>query len=299
MRQVVTLGDLVGRIERLEVRCSRCDRAGRVKLARLIAEHGSTWHAGTGGAARRRLRQGPGRRPGGAVPRRLPDAARIASGQRWRSFSFADRRAGPRTCRCRPGIIQVPPGEQKEATMPEPVTTAILAASAVAGSETVKLAVDEAYAGLRSLARAQAGRQQQRGRKRSPSSRRTPPRPAGRRPQSRSWPKPASTRTRSCGRGEKVMAKLQELPQGERQQIMQAVGSYIAQADRGGRPRPWRPARRYPAPQPTSRDHQGACRQGGGGGVRARRWPRCPRPVPATSHQRVEAWNAGNRRPAP
>ena len=41
MRQVVTLGDLVGRIERLEVRCSRCDRAGRVKLARLIAEHGS------------------------------------------------------------------------------------------------------------------------------------------------------------------------------------------------------------------------------------------------------------------
>src|SRR3954469_21773326 len=66
-------------------------------------------------------------------------------------FSFADRRAGPRTCRCRPGIIQVPPGEQKEATMPEPVTTGILAALAVAGSETVKLAVGEAYAGLRSL----------------------------------------------------------------------------------------------------------------------------------------------------
>jgi hypothetical protein len=41
MRQVVTLGDLVGRTKRLEVRCSRCDRAGRVKLARLIAEHGS------------------------------------------------------------------------------------------------------------------------------------------------------------------------------------------------------------------------------------------------------------------
>src|SRR3954467_10840265 len=41
MSQVVTLGDLVGRIERLEVRCSRCDRAGRVKLARLIAEHGA------------------------------------------------------------------------------------------------------------------------------------------------------------------------------------------------------------------------------------------------------------------
>ena len=33
---------------------------------------------------------------------------------------------------------------------------------------------------------------------------------------------------------EQVLAKLQELPQGEGQHIMQAVGSYIAQADRGG-----------------------------------------------------------------
>jgi hypothetical protein len=41
MRMVVTLGHLVGRIERLEVRCTRCDRAGRVKLDKLIAEHGS------------------------------------------------------------------------------------------------------------------------------------------------------------------------------------------------------------------------------------------------------------------
>jgi hypothetical protein len=32
---------------------------------------------------------------------------------------------------------------------------------------------------------------------------------------------------------EQVLAKLQELPHGERQHIMQAVGSYIAQADRG------------------------------------------------------------------
>ena len=30
----------VGRIERLDIRCTRCDRAGKVKLAKLIAEHG-------------------------------------------------------------------------------------------------------------------------------------------------------------------------------------------------------------------------------------------------------------------
>lgn len=36
--QAVTLGDLVGR---LEVRCKRCDRQGRVRLARLIDEHGA------------------------------------------------------------------------------------------------------------------------------------------------------------------------------------------------------------------------------------------------------------------
>ena len=40
MRQVVTLGDLVGRIERLEIRCTWCDRAGRQQLGKLIAEHG-------------------------------------------------------------------------------------------------------------------------------------------------------------------------------------------------------------------------------------------------------------------
>ena len=40
-RQVVTLGELTGQIERLEIRCTRCDRAGLVKLAKLIAEHGA------------------------------------------------------------------------------------------------------------------------------------------------------------------------------------------------------------------------------------------------------------------
>ena len=40
VRQAVTLGDLVARLERLEVRCTRCPRHGRVKLAKLIAEYG-------------------------------------------------------------------------------------------------------------------------------------------------------------------------------------------------------------------------------------------------------------------
>src|SRR3954470_23592064 len=40
MRHVVTLGGLVGRIERLEIRCTRCPRHGRLLLVKLIAEHG-------------------------------------------------------------------------------------------------------------------------------------------------------------------------------------------------------------------------------------------------------------------
>ena len=40
-KQAVTLGALVGRVERLEVRYKRCDRAGRLQLAPLIAEHGA------------------------------------------------------------------------------------------------------------------------------------------------------------------------------------------------------------------------------------------------------------------
>ena len=39
--QAVTLGALVGQVDRLEVRCKRCERQGRVRLARLIAEHGA------------------------------------------------------------------------------------------------------------------------------------------------------------------------------------------------------------------------------------------------------------------
>ena len=37
----ILLGDLVGRIDHLEIRCKRCDRYGRVRLAKLIEEHGA------------------------------------------------------------------------------------------------------------------------------------------------------------------------------------------------------------------------------------------------------------------
>ena len=39
-RQAVALGDLVGRIDRLDVCCRRCERHGRLGLARLLEEHG-------------------------------------------------------------------------------------------------------------------------------------------------------------------------------------------------------------------------------------------------------------------
>src|SRR4051794_24572897 len=37
----VTLGELVGRLDRLEACCRRCERRGRLRLARLIADHGA------------------------------------------------------------------------------------------------------------------------------------------------------------------------------------------------------------------------------------------------------------------
>src|SRR3982751_4804282 len=40
----VTWGELVGRLDHLEACCRRCKRRGRLRLARLIADHG----AGTG-----------------------------------------------------------------------------------------------------------------------------------------------------------------------------------------------------------------------------------------------------------
>jgi hypothetical protein len=37
----ILLGELVGRIDRLETRCRHCDRYGRVRLTKLIADHGA------------------------------------------------------------------------------------------------------------------------------------------------------------------------------------------------------------------------------------------------------------------
>jgi hypothetical protein len=37
----ITLGDLAGKIMMLEIACSRCDRHGWLRLARLIEEHGA------------------------------------------------------------------------------------------------------------------------------------------------------------------------------------------------------------------------------------------------------------------
>ena len=37
----VTLGEIAGRLHMLEVACSRCDRRGRLNVARLIEQHGA------------------------------------------------------------------------------------------------------------------------------------------------------------------------------------------------------------------------------------------------------------------
>lgn len=40
-RGSITLGELRGKLDMLDVACSRCDRRGRLRLDRLIAEHGA------------------------------------------------------------------------------------------------------------------------------------------------------------------------------------------------------------------------------------------------------------------
>jgi hypothetical protein len=67
VRQVVTLGDPVGRVERLEIRCTRCPRQGRVKPSELIAAHGAGMdppQLGTVLAADRPKPRQPARRTG-------------------------------------------------------------------------------------------------------------------------------------------------------------------------------------------------------------------------------------------
>jgi len=40
-RGSITLAELLGKLDLLEIKCHRCDRHGRVNLARLIDEHGA------------------------------------------------------------------------------------------------------------------------------------------------------------------------------------------------------------------------------------------------------------------
>ena len=41
----LSLGQIAERLSHLEVRCSRCDRRGRLRLDRLIAQHGAAFPA--------------------------------------------------------------------------------------------------------------------------------------------------------------------------------------------------------------------------------------------------------------
>ena len=63
----VTLGDVVGKLAMLDVACSKCDRRGRLSVAKLIAEHGADM--------------------------RLPDLREVLAGDcpRLRATSYSDR----------------------------------------------------------------------------------------------------------------------------------------------------------------------------------------------------------------
>jgi hypothetical protein len=40
-KDAVTLGDVVGRVRMLEIACRHCERRGRLRVERLITEHGA------------------------------------------------------------------------------------------------------------------------------------------------------------------------------------------------------------------------------------------------------------------
>ena len=40
-RESITLGELQGKLDLLDIKCHRCERHGRVSVARLIGEHGA------------------------------------------------------------------------------------------------------------------------------------------------------------------------------------------------------------------------------------------------------------------
>jgi len=50
-RGSITLGELQGKLDLLDIACHRCDRHGRVSLARLIEEHGADTGCPTFGKA--------------------------------------------------------------------------------------------------------------------------------------------------------------------------------------------------------------------------------------------------------
>ena len=54
-RGSITLGEVKGKLTMLEVACHRCERRGRVSLARLIEDHGAIWAARFVGKPRGRL----------------------------------------------------------------------------------------------------------------------------------------------------------------------------------------------------------------------------------------------------
>jgi hypothetical protein len=121
--------------------------------------------------------------------------------------------------------------------MPEPITTAILAAiaaGATAGAtDTAKQAIGDAYGALKALLVRTFGGDSDVVEavdklEKNPDS-------AGRKQTvaEELANAKADAAPELVAAAEQLLAKLQALPQGERQHIMQAVGSYIAQADRG------------------------------------------------------------------
>jgi Het-E N-terminal domain len=124
----------------------------------------------------------------------------------------------------------------REVTM-EPVTTAILAAiaaGATAGlTDTAKTAIGDAYAGLKALLKQKFG---------GDSKMVEAVEKLEKDRDSAGWKETVGKEAAKAGANqdqelitaaEAVLAKLQELPAGQ-QHIQSAIGSYIAQADRGG-----------------------------------------------------------------
>jgi hypothetical protein len=119
----------------------------------------------------------------------------------------------------------------------EPVTTAILAAiaaGATAGlTDTAKTAIGDAYAGLKSvLARKFGGDSKV---VEAVEKLEDDPKSAGwRETVGKEAAKAGANQDRELiAAAEKVFAMLKELPAGAQQNIQSAIGSYIAQADRG------------------------------------------------------------------